>query len=186
MIIKNTNMPVSGCLPGLLFARWVMPLWSSVAWKSLFLCSNFSWWKTKENINGKFIQQKIQEGPLPNTQRLSSEYEYQPRPPNINSVKRTKGMSETRFWERNPCYKWPFYSWGIMFAQRQLGAFEKMWDTVSQHIHLWPSHCLSHWGCNPSCNTSHFCLCFCRLRQSPGHGCSKIHLFIQKEGMNCG
>lgn len=85
-----------------------------------------------------------------------------------------------------PCYKWPFYSWGIMFAQRQLEAFEKMWDTVSQCIHLWPSHCLSHWGCNLSCNPSHFCLCFCRLRQSSGHDCSKIHLFIQKEDMNCG
>lgn len=38
-------MPVSSCLPGLLFARWVMPLVSSVEWKSLFLWSSFSWKK---------------------------------------------------------------------------------------------------------------------------------------------
>lgn len=180
-------MPVSGCLLGLLFARWVMPLLSSVAWTSPFLCSNFSWWKNKkENVNGVWKIHMAEKFKLLYAQRLSSEYESQPRPPHINSVKQTKGMSDTRFWERNPCHKWPFYSWGIMFAQRQLGAFEKMWDTVSQHIHLRPSHCLSHWGCNPSCNPSHFCLCFCRLRQSPGHDCSKIHLFIQKEDMNCG
>lgn len=80
-----------------------------------------------------------------------------------------------------------FYSWGgIMFAQRQLGAVEMMWDSVREHIHMWPSHCLSHLGCNVSCNPSHFCLRFGRLRQSPGHDCSKIHLFIQKEDMSCG
>lgn len=71
-------------------------------------------------------------------------------------------------------FKWPFYSWGKPFAQRQLEAFEKMWDIFSQYIHLWPSLSLSRWGCNLPCNTSHLCLCLCLLRQSPGHGCIKI------------
>lgn len=41
------NAPVSGSLPGLLFARWVLPLLPCVAWKSPFLCSNLSWKRTR-------------------------------------------------------------------------------------------------------------------------------------------
>lgn len=69
---------------------------------------------------------------------------------------------------------------GIMFAQRQLGAFEKMWDTVSQRIHLQPSHCLSHRGCNPSCNPIHFCLGLWRLRQWPGQTALKFTFLYKR------
>lgn len=141
---QNNNMPGSGCLPGLLFARCVMPLLSSVVWTSPFLCSDFSCWEEKKVKYSRVF--------------LSSEYQCQPRSAHINSTMETIAMTDTRFRARDPCYKCPFYSWGIMFAQTQLGAFEKMRDSVSQDIHLWPSHCLPHWGCNLSCNPSHFCL----------------------------
>lgn len=147
-------MPVSGCLPGLLFARRVMPQLSSVAWKSLFLWSNFSWKRAQENVNEYW---KIH---MAENSKRASGFIYRSSEYLIHSGSKQKGWLIHGF--RNPCYKWSSYSWGIMFAQRQLEAFEKIWQRQPVHsVHLWPSLCLSNWGCNLSCNPSHFCLCLC-------------------------
>lgn len=101
---------------------------------------------------GKFIWQKIQRGPV----ALYIDRQ------NTSFIPEANKRDDWYMVFENPCYKWSSYSWGIMFAQRQLEAFEKIWQRQPVHsVHLWPSLCLSNWGCNLSCNPSHFCLCLC-------------------------
>lgn len=108
---KKRAAPVSGSLPGLLFARWVMPLLSSVPWKSAFLYSNFSWWDTKENI--------IKDGKL-RMEKGATSFEH--AAPIVTSCCHLRWIRWTQH-KRAECYKvfesetlatsGLFYSWGV-------------------------------------------------------------------------
>lgn len=158
-------MPVSSCLPGLLFARRVMPQLSSVAWKSLFLWGNFSWKRAQENVN-EYWKIHMAENSKRASGFIYRSSEYLIFIPEANKrddwymVLRAKPMLQVvfLFLGYNVCTE---TTWGIWKDVRHRQPVHS--------VHLWPSLCLSNWGCNLSCNPSHFCLCLCCLRQSPGH-----------------
>lgn len=133
------NAPVSGSLPGLLFARWVLPLLSCVAWKSPFLCSNLSWKGTQTTGKKKRIRwmwENYTEAEQVWTTKTAV------TPPEMDSnwqISLLFFKKETHVMSSHSILV------GYCLQGNNLGHSKK-------NIHLRPSHCVSHRGCNLSCN----------------------------------